>query len=261
MYFLKNRIYVLLFFLTFCVACNNPKVKEGEIELSNVIPESASAGDNTCLLSYATKYDQLFTFDDAVKLTGLAKADGEMDYNKVLKSTAYHDVSYEWPSERKTKVKVSTMEIEIPEKNYIVIGGIEPETLEDFSRTYKAATDAELAEANKSINKTIDEAYEGKSESETANKAMDRVKEMGQSKKDVKAVTGNLQEGVFSKIAKAYSPVNNLADAASWNSIEKCLYVLKNGVKVNIIANLSEHNNYNKNKAIEVAKMILAKCD
>ncbi|MEO5910316.1 MAG: hypothetical protein ABIP95_05475 [Pelobium sp.] len=260
-YPLKNKICLLVLLGIILVACNNPKVKEEEQALSDVISKSDDGGDNPCLLAYAEKYDELFTFDEAVKITGLAKADGEMEYNKVLHNVAYHDISYEWPSDRKRTVKAAGMEVEIPDKNQIEISGIEPQKLAYFKNAYSSKTEAELAEAKESVDKTLDEAYEGKSENERANKAMEKVKDMGQSKKDVKKVTDNLVGGTFSQIAKSYSPVDHLADAASWNSFEQCLYLLKNGVKVKITANLSADANYNKNKAIEIAKLILAKCN
>ena len=257
----KNILSLSFLILAFNTSCNNPKVKEGEKELSEIIPESASNGDNTCLLGYASKYDELFTFDEAATVTGLAKADGEMDYNKVLENVAYHDISFEWPSDRKMKIKAAGMEVEIPDKNQIKIEGIEPKTLEEFNSAYRSLTEAQIAEAKKNVDKSIDEAYEGTSEQEAANKAMDKAKSMGQSKGDVKKVSNELVGGVFAQIAKSYSPVENLGDAASWNSYEQSLYVLKNGVKVKITANLNSENDYNKNKAIEIAKSILTKCE
>lgn len=258
---LKNKTWIFLCLLAFVVACNNPKVKESEKELGGIIPENNKGGDNACLMAYADKYDELFTLDDAVKITGFAKADAETEYSKIMKSTTYHDISYKWKSTRVKMIKVSSMEVEVPVKNLIELSGIEAKTLETFNRDFSLKTDAEIAEMNKNMNKAMDDAFEGKSESEAANKAMAKVKEMGQSKENVKAITGNMQENAFSKVLKAYQSVDNLADAASWNTFEQRLYVLKNGVKFQINADLSDDTNFNKGKAIEAAKLILAKCE
>jgi hypothetical protein len=242
-------------------ACNNPNVKEGEKEISEIIPEENKGGNNACLMAYADKYDELFTLDDAVKITGFAKVDAETEYSKIIKNTAYHHIAYRWKSDRMKIIKVSNMEVEVPVENTVEVSGIEAKTLEAFQRDYSVKTDAEIAALNKNMNKAMDDAFEGKSESETANKAMSKVKEMGQSKEDVKAITGNMQDNVFSKVLKAYQPVANLADAASWNTFEQRLYVLKNGVKFQITADLSDDANFNKQKAIAAAQLILAKCE
>lgn len=258
---LKNRIWVLVGLLAFAVACNNSKIKEGEKELSEIIPEENKGGNNACLMAYADKYDELFTLDDAVKITGFAKADAETEYSKIMKNTAYHNITYQWGSSRMKMIKVSNMEVEVPVKNLIEVSGIEAKTAETFKRDFSLKTDAEIAEMNKNMNKAMDDAFEGKSESDAANKAMVKVKEMGQSKENVKAITGNMQDNAFSKVLKAYQPVENLADAASWNTFEHRLYVLKNGVKFQVTADLSDDTNFNKGKAIEAAKLILAKCE
>lgn len=258
---LKNKIWVFLCLIAFAVACNNPTVKEGEKELAGIIPENNEGGDNACLMAYADKYDELFTLDDAVKITGFAKADAETEYSKIMKNTTYHDISYKWESKRVKMINVANMDVEVSVKNEIKVSGIEAKTLAAFQRDFSLKTDAEIAEMNKNMNKAMDEAFEGKSESEAANKAMAKVKEIGQSKENVKAITGNMQDNAFSKVLKAYQSVDNLADAASWNTFEQRLYVLKNGVKFQINSDLSEDTNFNKAKAIEAAKLILAKCE
>jgi hypothetical protein len=258
---MKNKIKILVLAVTsIVISCNNPKVNEGEKELSEIILKENNGEDNTCLMAYADKYDELFTLDDAVKITGFTKADVETEYSKIMKNNTYHDISYKWESTRIKMVKVANMEVKVPMKNLIEVSGIEAKTAEAFKRDFSLKTDAEITEMNKNMNKAVDDAYEGKSESETANKAMAKVKEMGQIKEDVKAITGNMQDNAFSKVLKAYQPVENLADAASWNTFEQRLYVLKNGVKFQVTADLSDDTNFNKGKAIEAAKLILAKC-
>lgn len=261
MNYLKNNFLLFSGLIVVATACNNPKVKEGEKALSEIIPEENKSGDNACLIAYTNKYDKLFTLDDAAKITGLTKANAEAEYGKIMKNTAYHNITYSWRSKRIKMINVANMEVEVPVKNLIELSGIEAKTLDAFKRDFTLKTDAEIAELNKNMNKAMDDAFEGKSESEATNKAMAKVKEMGQSKANVKAITGNMQDNAFSKVLKAYQPVENLADAASWNTFEQRLYVLKNGVKFQVTADLSDDTNFNKGKAIEAAKLILAKCE
>lgn len=220
----------------------------------NVDPNAK--GGNTCLLAYSDKLDELLTLEMASELSGLPADAAEKDYSRVMKNPEYHSCGYGWKGKRVKKIEISKRHtIDAPIKDMVKIEGLKPVSLEYFKKSRTAPTDKDLADMDKTIDNALDK--------ETGNKkledAKDKLDELGVSKETQKNVAGQMG-GMFKEIAKAYSDVSGLGDAAAWNSIEKRLYVLDDGVELSVSVDLSDDAEADKGKAIELARKLLAKC-
>jgi hypothetical protein len=134
-------------------------------------------------------------------------------------------------------------------------------TLESFNKDFGVKTEAEIKEVLNRLDNAFDKALDQKSESKEANEAGKKVTETGVSKEEAKAVQNKISEGPIAKTLRGYQIVNGLGDAASWNTFDQKLNVLKDGVRFYLEVDINDDTNVNKVKAIKVAKLILAKCN
>jgi len=216
----------------------------------------APSADPTCLLNYAGKYDQVLTLNEAAKLLGKETSNAEVKSSKVLKDTRFHEIKYLWKTDRIVEVSG----LKIPDKDRIGVTGIYKNTMENFKRNYSQRTEQEVAELQQKLNTQLDKSFDSKSDNKKIEESKERMNEAGVSNKQGKAIAKNLGGGLTASLT-AYSEVTGLGDAASWNSKDKNLYVLSNGVEFRVGINLGEDDVLNKAKAIEAAKLILQKCN
>ncbi|MBK0382585.1 hypothetical protein I5M32_06380 [Pedobacter sp. SD-b] len=259
---MKNIITLIfcVFTITPFFACTNNQKQKANEKLAALNP-SKNIEANGCLLQYATKYEELLSVDKAAAITGLATADAKTDYNKLMDDPTFQSLTYKWKGDRKKKIEINRMVVNVPSPNYIKISGMKPFTIELFRRDYTKKTEKEIAQISIKLDKAFDKALDQKSESKEANKAAKNIERTGTSKAKAKTVVENMKQSGLMKILGAYEPVNGLGDAASWNTLEKRLYVLKDGVCFYIETDLSDKPDINKEKAIEAARAVLAKCN
>lgn len=213
-------------------------------------------GGNTCLLGYMEKLDALLTDPIVSEFTGVSVATMKKDYYKVMKNPEWHSLQFSWESDRKQKVKVANMTIEVPDKNVIELHGIKPMSKKYFLMSYRVPTEEQL----KHVDKAMDDAFSKKTDNKEINEAVDNLDKMGIDQKTQKSI-GNEISGITKQVAQAYSEVRGMGDAASWNSFENRLYVLDNGVALAVTVKLSDDTNDNKARALELAKKLLSACD
>lgn len=264
---MKKHITVFSFILlvTVGISCRSDKGKTTnngiDVDLDDAISKAEgrraadpdAKGGNTCLLSYLEKYDQLLTEDMALSTTGFDKTKLELKYTKALKNPEYHSVSYRFKNKRKAFVEQIGMIMEVPD--FVVLNSIKAMSLNHFRDTYRAVTQQETAIANKQI----DDVVEGKSTEKDANDQMKELEKMGVDKKTTKSVT-DVMKGTFANVAKSYVAVDDLGDAATWNTFANTLNVIANGVHFELHVEISSENSENKKVATEIANKILAVC-
>lgn len=215
--------------------------------------DSNAKGDNKCLLEYQNKYDALLSENDVIKATGFSKEKMETQYNKVLKNAEHHEFLYKFKNGRVGKVRGLDREMEQPD--VVSIRSIKSMSLTTFNQSYQAITDEQMETAND----VIDEIAEGNSGDADADKALQKAKEQNVSKDQIKK-TGGILTGAFKEVSEGYRAVEGLGDAATWNVVTNELIVLQNGVKFEILADISNDNEQNKSVAIKLAEIVLNKC-
>lgn len=259
---MKITSYLILSFfaLNFFFACDSKQVKHANKELNDISSES-SGTSNACLLDYATKYQELLSLKQAAQIADKPQASAETEYSKMINDPAFHSLTYEWKGVRKKQIEFSGIKTVVPVADYIKISGMKAITEEKFDLNYSKKTEAEIADISQKLDKAFDDALNKKSQSEKANEAGKKIEEAGISKSEAKKAMGTIKESAIVKTLRAYEPFNGLGNKASWNTFESRLYVLKSGVMFYIECDLSEDKNFNKTKAIEAAKLVLAKCE
>ena len=240
-----------------CGNSENKSQNSNDINIDAVINSKSkdpdAKGDNKCLLDYQNKYDALLSETDILTATGFSKDKMETKYNKVLKNAEHHEFLYKFNNGRIGKVLGLKREMEIPD--VVTVRSIKPMSLTTFNQSYQAITDEQMQAANDAL----DEIAEGNSGDADADKALQKAKEQNISKGQIKK-TGSVLTGAFKEVSKGYRTVENLGDAATWNVVTNELIVLQNGVKFEIVANISNDNEQNKSVAIKLAEIVLNKC-
>lgn len=260
---MKTKLYTFLFFSLILISCSEDKNKltnSGEIDLESAIENAESrrkldpnaSGGNTCLLDYQKKYDQLVSETDVLKATVFSKEKLETKYQKVMKNSEYHEFLFKFKNKRIGKVRGLTREMEIPD--IVKVRGIKAMSLNDFENNYRALTDEmDLA------NQAVDDILEGKSGEAEAEAAVKKAEEHNISKEQVKEVSGKLMDA-FKEVSEGYRKVMNLGDAARWNLVTNELVVLQNGVKFELMIDVSNDPKINQKVAFDLAQIILNKC-
>jgi len=223
-------------------------------ESKNMDPDAK--GGNTCLLGYRDRLDQLLTLDAAASFSQLPANAAKVSYSKVMKNTANHSIKYSWIGDRKRSMKDMGIDMVLPVKDQIELLGIKEKTLAEFKASHRAPTAEELKKRDKAVN----DAFDGKSGNKEINEKLEKLDKMNVDKSTQKGVAQNMGN-MFAKVAMAYEDVAGLGDAASWNSFERKLYVLDNGVEIALTVDLSADEAVNKEKAISILKQLLSKCN
>ncbi|WP_127125085.1 hypothetical protein [Pseudoflavitalea rhizosphaerae] len=247
---MKSFYSFFLLSLVLASACKNDnasKNKHAGIDLERAIDQAESrrsasparAGDNTCLLGYQTKYDELLSTGLVLSATGFSSEVMTTQYNKVLKPE-HHSYQFKFLNKRIGKIKGLSGELELPD--IVAVQSIKPMTPDQFAQSYRAVTSAEMEVAKETLEDMTDQSEQQEVEKETTKKA------------------GNSLLNTFREVSEAYSQVAGLGDNASWNSITNELAVLQKGVKFEIRAEISNDTEKNKSVAIELAKAVLSKC-
>lgn len=226
---------------------------EQTIEETSKKLDPEAEGGNKCLLDYANKYDQLLSEQRILELTGFSKDVMETEYSKVLDNVTYHSFEYKFTNKRMQKP--FGMDMELPFRDNISVSNIKPISFNYFNNTYRAIASDEKTK----IDEVTDEVLDGKSDNKDAKEAVKKLEETGVSKKEAKSVTKSLTNTI-SNISKAYQNVENLGDAARWNTLTKELVVVQNGAMFQLTVSVNDDVEKEKLIAIELAKDILKKC-
>lgn len=257
--------YLLILTAALLWACSGNKEGEntgtpGGIDVEGAIKDAESrrkadpnaSGGNTCLLDYQKKLDQLLTADMVTRATGFSEHVMDSSYLRIM-GPAYHEVSYKFKNGRKGKVRGLTGEFEL--KDMVAAGSVKPMSLTQFEDSYRVITEEEQKLAEESFN----DAIEGKTGDKKADEAIDKLKKSNVSKEAVKKSGGALMSA-FKEVSEGYREEKGLGDAARWNTVTNRMTVLQNGVQFELVVEISNDTEKNRETAIAIAKEILKKC-
>lgn len=209
-----------------------------------------ASGENKCLLSYVTKYDQLLTESMVLAATGLPKDKMEFKYSKALDNPEYHNVQYSFMMGRKRYVPAFKGEMAL--SDFVRLDGIKPKSLTEFKNSYRAMN----AEEDKNFEDAKKDVLAGNGEGK---EALDKAKKTGIDKETLKKGVDKVG-GILKDIAKAYVNIEGVGDAAVWNTVTNEMIVLQKGVQFKLEVNVSGEDSKNRSTAVTLAKQILEKC-
>lgn len=211
--------------------------------------DPTASGGNTCLLDYATRYDQLLTKEMVLAATGLPEEKMKVIIHNTSKSPSNHDVVYSFPMGRKQKMIGVKGEMVMPDE--VILRGIKAKSPADFEKSYRA------------LNAEEEQAFEDAKKEVISGNNADANAALAQSNVDKKTVEKGMNQmgSVFSQVAQSYIVVDGLGDAARWNTLTNEMVVLQDGVQFEIVANISDENDRNRSVATDLAKQVLSRCE
>jgi hypothetical protein len=244
---MRNILFALALLSVLLVACSTGEGSEKQTSQEAV----ASSG---CLLSYKENLDALLPLERASAVAGKPGGEAKQKYSRVMKNPTYHSVQYTWTSERTKTVNALGGSITVPANDIVTLHGLKEVKLDDFQKSHRPPTQEQLDASRQQIDKAI----EGKSDNEKVNENLKKLDELKVSKETQKSTAGTLNS-VFAEVAKSYSNVAGIGEAAAWNSFENRLYIYEGGVEFSLTVEVSADGEVNKNKAMALGKM-LVKC-
>jgi len=261
---MKTHFLVILIFFLIIFSCSEKtgsKSNSTDINLEDAIQNAENrrksdlnaSGGNKCLLEYQNKYDQLISEAEVLSATGFTKESLESEYKKTLDNPEYHSFKFKFANGRLKKFPFLKQKIKAPDN--ITIQSIKAISLAAFENSNKVISDEET-KATKDVLKDVSEGNSGDAKADAAAK---KAQELNVSKEEINKTGGDMLDA-FKNISKAYSVVNDLGEAARWNTVTSELSVLQNGVQFVIYCDVNDDTEKNKSVAIELAKIILNKC-
>ncbi|WP_159799175.1 hypothetical protein [Flavobacterium sp. MK4S-17] len=252
----KHILYISLLAVLACG--NNTGKQDNNTNIDTVtelIPDDDDAeGGNACLLGYQSKYDAMITEAEVLAATGFSRNVMETKYNKVLKNPENHEFLYKFKNNRMGKIPGFKNEMQVPD--VIVVRAVKPMSIKTFNQLYKAVTEEQMQKANDALN----DVGEGNSGNAEADKALKEAEKQGVDREQIKG-TGKSLTGAFKEVSKGYRTVTGVGSAARWNIVTSELFVLQDGVKFEIRADVSNDTEKNKMVALQLAKDVLSKCN
>ncbi len=261
---MKKHLIILM--VVFLWSCSGNKEGEntgtmGGIDVEGAIKNAENrrsadpnaSGGNTCLLDYQEKLDQLLTADMVLQATRFPGNLMDSSYRRIM-GPAYHEVSYRFKNGRKGKVKGLKGEYDL--KDIISVGSVKAMSLSQFEDSYRVITEEE----EKLAKEAFEDVTEGKSGDPQADEALKKAKENHISKETVKKSGGALMNA-FKEVSEGYRVEKELGNAARWNVVTNRLTVLQNGVQFELVVEISNNTEKNRETAVAIAKEILKKCE
>ena len=261
---MKINFLLLLSFSLLIFSCSGKsgsKSNSDDINLEDAIQNAENrrktdpnaSGGNKCLLEYQNKYDQLISEAEVLSATGFAKQTLEAEYKKTLDNPEYHSFKFTFANGRLKKFPFLKQKIAAPDN--IAIQSIKAISLAAFENSNKVISDEET-EATKVVLKDVTEGNSGDAKADATAK---KAQELNVSTEEINKTGGDMLD-TFKNISKGYSVVNDLGEAARWNTVTSELSVLENGVQFVIWCDVNDDTEKNKSVAIVLAKIILNKC-
>lgn len=251
----KTNLKIWLMASLMCViSCQQNQAESTLVSSSSTTISDANAkGGNKCLLDFSEDYTKLLTKDMAAEITGFP-ADRAISgsYTSGTASKDYDNVMYEWENGREKYI--SQIDRMAKTRDFVKVTGVKAMSLKEFQMSYRAVSDKDM----EILHDKIDEKPK-KKEAVLSPEQQKKLKDLGLSEEEQKQMMKDFS-GMAQKVTKAYSSVENLGDAAVWNTLENTLYVLTDGVKFHVNVEVGIDEEKNKSTAIRAAKMILDRC-
>lgn len=209
--------------------------------------------ENTCLINFSEDYSKLLTKDMAAEITGFPANQAIVGtYLNGTDRKEYDYIQYEWKNGREKYI--AQIERMAKTNDYVKVTGIKEMSLIEFEMSYRAVSDSEMKE----LENVIDQKSSSK-DPVIPPAQKEKLEKLGISEEKQKEMMKDFA-GMAQKVTQSYSPVDGIGDAAVWNTKENTLYVLTNGAKFQVTAEVSGDEAPNKKVAISTAKMIVDRC-
>lgn len=247
---LKLLLISLTFLAVFSCKEESKNAQMGGIDLDSVFEkvEGMKGGDH-CLMSYSERLDELITEDQILKLSGFSKDKLTVELDDIFKNPKYANYVFSFANGRDAVLEAMGRRIEHIAEDKFSVGEIQEISKEDFMASHRPATEEEIEAAKKAIRDAEVEKVQP-AEVEDAEINWDKIMDGAM----------DSMVSVMSEHSASNRRIDGLGELAVYNLMDKQLTVYSNGVMFTVMADASNDEKKNREYAIELAKMVLAKC-
>lgn len=226
-------IFSLVLISSFILSCNGSSDK-GSSDSTDVVEKAVkeASGGKVSAEKWGGKLDLLLTKDMAAQVLGLDASEAEEDYDKSISSM--QSITYSWENGRIGEFKIGGSIKKIPTADRITLRDVDNSSLEHFKGRHHAPTKEELS--------YLDDA-------------LDKKAEDGEISEEEAAGAKDLGAGLSGLLN--FTEIDNVGDYTVWNSSTSELSTYYKGIEFCIHTNVSNDEEYNKEKAIEAARLII----
>lgn len=210
---------------------------------------SNSNGPKSCLSRYHSQIADILTKERLLSSfdPGTAELKQEVHTGKLILG-----ISWTWPSDRIREMNIAGQTISVPIDNEVSVSQFKLLDQEKFgpkdSKSYVEANYRSIsAEEMATITANMDAQLQK------------RV-EKGEITAEQAKLAGGMGSGLMGK-ERVVETIDGVGDACRWTATDKTLAVGHRNVFFSLLVNVSSDANLNRDKAIALAKAILAECD
>lgn len=228
---------IFAFLLVSCTARNN---KDDKPEQDKTVSSAAKKKGQADAGDLKWKLDELLTLEMAARVSGFDKAKAVKDYkNKTAafmgdKDAPPRECNYLWKNGRTITLTIGGKTVHSAYDDKVGIHSVSNTTLERFKRNYPILSDEEKKVAVKKFEEQVNE-----------NQPQQTITEK-EVKKTATAIIKNLQPEAITEVG----------EAAVWYPKINELKVFYRGLTFALVMDISEDKNLNREKCIELARMI-----
>ncbi len=209
----------------------------------------AGGGGSSCLAKYDNNIGDVLTKE---RLAGLVDISGVEPKQEIMPKGMVKNVTWSWPSDRIRIITIGGNEMEVPVQNTVRVSSLKVLDNEKYGpkdgktyveQNYRSISEEEMKEIEANMQKSLDE----------------KVKK-GELTEEQAKMAGGLGGGLMGK-ERIVETIENVGDACRWTASDNLLAVGHRNVFFSITVDVSADSAVNREKAIALAKTILAECE
>ena len=238
---MKTKIIMSIALLGFLFSCQSDSENHEKSVANDVSDAIAMAGKTA--EEFEGKLDELLTIEMASKASCFDRESAKKDYTK---AGSFESLKYVWKKTNRTR-RIEFMKgnfIDAPVEDRIELSWVKNTTLDEFKRNYHALTKQELANAEAAMNEKLREMQ---TNGKTTKSQTEAAASMAKASLKGNKVTVVSNVGDYSVFVESYMLGAELKD----------LKVFYKGLSFTINVDLSNDQDFNDKKAIEVTRMII----
>lgn len=192
---------------------------------------------------FSGKLDELLTLEMAAKVSGFKASDAtkvhENNTHKAFGGTSKppRECNYYWENGRVRIVSTGGNSMQVPRKDQVGINSVSNTTLERFQRNYGPLSEQQKRAATKQLEEEA--SKKGSADNQAADQEM-------------------LETGTAMIQNLKVEEISGVGNAAVWYTNTNELKVFYKGLTFVLVVDVSDDNDLNKSKSIELANMIIS---
>jgi len=207
------------------------------------------SGPKSCLVKYDGRITDLLPLERVKTIIDIGTADPKQESHT---GSSMKSVSWSWDSDRQREMNIAGQTISVPMSNQVSVSQFKLVDQEEFGpkdaksyveANYRSISTEEMASIQARMKEQIQKRVE-----------------KGELTAEQAALAGGMGEGLVGK-ERVVDTIDGVGDACRWTATDKTLAVGHRNVFFALFVDIAADNDLNRDKAVELAKLILAECD